>query len=95
MLGAVPGEPAQYMYSVLCKEMANSPYSHKLLTVNNYVNCPSNFAFAHLIYMFYPPIFEKILIRIQSIAPAGWSFSDSEVEIKDSELPWKKQPSQA
>ncbi len=24
----------------------NRPYSHKLLTINNYVNCPSNFAFA-------------------------------------------------
>ncbi len=38
------------------------PYLHKLLTINNYVNCPSNFAFARSIYLFYPPIFEKILM---------------------------------
>ncbi len=43
------------------------PYSHKLLTINNYVNCPSNFAFARSIYLFHPLIFEKILMRIQSI----------------------------
>ncbi len=43
------------------------PYSHKLLTINNYVNCPSNFAYARLIYLFHPPIFEKILMRIRSI----------------------------
>ncbi len=43
------------------------PYSRKLLTINNYVNCPSNFAFACSIYLFHPPIFEKILMRIPSI----------------------------
>ncbi len=43
------------------------PYSHKLLTINNYANCPSNFAFARSIYLFHPPIFEKILLRIWSI----------------------------
>ncbi len=35
----------------------NRPYSHKLLTINNYVNCPSNFAYARSIYLFYPPVF--------------------------------------
>ncbi len=43
------------------------PYSHKLLTINNYVSCLSNFAFARSIYLFHPPIFEKILMRILSI----------------------------
>ncbi len=43
------------------------PYSHKLLTINNYVNCPSNFVFARSIYLFHTPIFEKILMRIRSI----------------------------
>ncbi len=43
------------------------PYSHKLLTINNYVNCPLNFAFARSIYLFHPPIFENILMRIRSI----------------------------
>ncbi len=47
--------------------LSNGPYSHKLLTINNYVNCPSNFAFARSIYLFHPPIFEKILMRIRSI----------------------------
>ncbi len=42
----------------------NRPYSHKLLTINNYVNCPSNFAFARSICLFHPPIF---LMRIRSI----------------------------
>ncbi len=42
-------------------------YSHKLLTVNNHIKCPSNFAFARLIYLFHPPIFEKILMQIRSI----------------------------
>ncbi len=46
---------------------SNRPYSHKLLTINNYVNCPSNFAFARSIWLFHPPIFEKILMRIRSI----------------------------
>ncbi len=45
----------------------NRPYSHKLLTINNYVNCPSNFAFGRSIYLFHPPIFEEILMRIRSI----------------------------
>ncbi len=31
---------------------ANWPYSHKLLTINNYVNCPSNFAFPRSICLF-------------------------------------------
>ncbi len=44
-----------------------TPYLHKLLTINNYVNCPSNFAFARSIYLFHPPILEKILMRIRSI----------------------------
>ncbi len=43
--------------------VSNRPYSHKLLTINNYVNCPSNFAFARSIYL---PIFEKNLMRIRS-----------------------------
>ncbi len=38
-----------------------SRYSHKLLTINNYINCPLNFAFARSSYLFHPPIFEKIL----------------------------------
>ncbi len=42
------------------------PYSHKLLTINNYVNCPSNFAFARSIYLFHPPNF---LMQIRSIEP--------------------------
>ncbi len=46
-------------------QQCNRPYSHKLITINNYVNCPSNFAFAR---SFHPPIFEKILMRIRSIA---------------------------
>ncbi len=33
----------------------NRPYSHKLLTINNYVNCPSNLSFARSIYLFHPP----------------------------------------
>ncbi len=37
------------------------PYSHKGITINNYVNWPSNFAFARSIYLFYPPIFRKFL----------------------------------
>ncbi len=45
----------------------NRLYSHKLLTINNYVNCPSNFVFARSIYLFHLPIFEKILMRIRSI----------------------------
>ncbi len=48
----------------------NRPYLHNLLTISNYVNCPSNFAVARLIYLFHPPIFEKILIRIRSIITA-------------------------
>ncbi len=47
--------------------MMYRPCLHKLLTINNYVNCPSNFAFARSIYVFHPPIFEKILTRIRSI----------------------------
>ncbi len=47
--------------------LSHRPYSHKLLTINNYVNCPSNFAFACSIYLFHPPIFEKIFVRIRSI----------------------------
>ncbi len=39
------------------------PYSHKLPAINNYVNCPSNFAFARSIYLFHPPIFEKSLCK--------------------------------
>ncbi len=31
------------------RKLANRPYSHKLLTINNYVNCPPNFAFARSI----------------------------------------------
>ncbi len=30
---------------------SNRPCSHELLTINNYVNCPSNFAFAHLFHL--------------------------------------------
>ncbi len=41
------------------------PYPHKLLTINNYINCLSNFAFSR---SFHLPIFEKILMRIRSIA---------------------------
>ncbi len=46
------------------------PYSHKLLTTNNYVNCLSNFVFARSICLFHPPIsiLEKILMRIRSIS---------------------------
>ncbi len=50
--------------------MYNRPYSHKLLIINNYVNCPPNFGFARLIHR---PIFEKILMRIRSI-PCNSSF---------------------
>ncbi len=49
------------------RTQTNTPYSHKLLTINNYVNFPSNFAFARSIYLFHPPIFEKIPMRIRSI----------------------------
>ncbi len=41
------------------------PYSHKLLTINNYVICPSSFAFARLMYLFNLP-FLKNLIQIRS-----------------------------
>ncbi len=51
----------------------NRPYSHKLLTINNYVNCPPNFAFARSIYLFHPPIFEKILMRIRILASIRWN----------------------
>ncbi len=43
------------------RQFSNRPYSHRLLTVNNYVNCPSNFAFARSIYLFHPPILRKSL----------------------------------
>ncbi len=63
MTSQVPGGVSKvcmlYMYMYMYR-----PY---LLTINNYVNCPSNFAFAHSIYLFHPPIFEKILMRIRSI----------------------------
>ncbi len=49
----------------------NRLYSHKLLTINNYVNCPLNFAFARSIYLFHPPIFEEIAMRIRSIRLSG------------------------
>ncbi len=55
--------------SVLCARARgldrdlNRPLSHKLLTINNYVNCPSNFAFSRSICLFHPPIFEKILMQ--------------------------------
>ncbi len=38
------------------------PYSHKEITINNYVNCPSIFAFARLICRFHLPIVMKILM---------------------------------
>ncbi len=50
----------------------NRPYSHKLLTINNYVNCPSNFAFARSIYLFHSPIFEIILIQIIMVYSRGF-----------------------
>ncbi len=46
---------------------SHRPYSHKLLTINNYVIWPSNFAFARSICLLHPPIFEKILMRIWSV----------------------------
>ncbi len=48
-----------------CSSEPNRPYSHKLLTINNYVNCPSNFAFARSIHL---PIFEKILRSIRALS---------------------------
>ncbi len=60
------------------------PYSYKLLTVNNYVNCPSNFAFACSIYLFHLLIFEKILMRIRSIKsqPIALAMQYRELECK-------------
>ncbi len=52
---------------ITCMYFYNRRYSHKLQTINNYVHCPSNFVFARSIYLFHLPIFEKILMRIQSI----------------------------
>ncbi len=55
-------------------QQCNRPYSHKLITINNYVNCPSNFAFAR---SFHPPIFEKILMRIRVRSTANISITAS------------------
>ncbi len=54
------GHRAQYQ--VTGATVRNRPLPHKLLTINNYVKCPSKFAFAHSSFLFHPPIFEKILI---------------------------------
>ncbi len=61
-LHAVPRE-----INMLGVNPRNRPYSHKGITANNYVNCPSIIVFACLICLFHPPIFEKILMRIRSI----------------------------
>ncbi len=45
-----------------CRDLDNRPYLHKGITINNYVNCPLNFTFAHSICLFHPLIFEKILM---------------------------------
>ncbi len=67
------GKAVIVQYKVCAKgRRCNRPYSHKLLTINNYVNCPSNFAFARSIYLFHPLIFEKILMRIRSILLASY-----------------------
>ncbi len=42
--------------SLLCR---NRPYSHKGITINNYVNCRSNFIFGRSICLFHMPIFEE------------------------------------
>ncbi len=55
----------EFLYSLI------RPFSHKLLIINNYVNCRLNFAFALLICLFHPLIFEKILMRIRSIVQCG------------------------
>ncbi len=67
-LKSIITHPASLYVTVGSELQSYRPYSHKLLTINNYVNCPSNFAFAHLIYLFHPPIFEKIFMQIRSIA---------------------------
>ncbi len=40
---------------------SSRPYSHKLLTNDNYVNCPSNFEFAGSICLFHRPSLRKSL----------------------------------
>ncbi len=62
-----PHIPKHNLATIPKLEQYNRPYSHKLLTINNYVNCPSNFAFAHSMYLFHLPNFEEILMRIRSI----------------------------
>ncbi len=49
------------------RDAINRLYSHKLLTINNYIHCPPDFAYACSICLFHPPIFKKILMRIRSI----------------------------
>ncbi len=64
-----PGDEANAVRATKKKQVGgrsmevNRPLQHKLLTINNYVNCPSNFSFACSIRLFHPPVFEKILMR--------------------------------
>ncbi len=50
-------------------ETFNRPLPHKLLTINKYVNCPSNIS---SICLFHRPIFEKILIWERSFTSTGY-----------------------
>ncbi len=56
----------------------NRPYSHKLLTINNYVNCLSNFAFARSIYLFHRQFLRKSLCEYGLYAIAFDFNSESE-----------------
>ncbi len=44
--------------------LSNGPYSHKGITINSYVNCLSNIAFASSIWLFHLPIFGENPMRI-------------------------------
>ncbi len=61
--------PMGYMNSLACLPVPSlcRPYSHKLLTINNYVNCPSSFALARLNYLFHLPILRKSLCKYGSL----------------------------
>ncbi len=53
--------PEVCRYNCIQLFQPHRPLPHKLLTINNYENCPSNFVFARSICLFHPPIFEKSL----------------------------------
>ncbi len=61
---------------------ANRTYLHKLLTINNYVNCPSNFAFARLFRL---PILDYIFLRLLSIVYSARFFVEQKFYESDSE----------